>query len=48
MFIGGCGKFFEGTAADMYPSLYEKIATLPTETVVWPGHEVLSQHLLYA
>jgi glyoxylase-like metal-dependent hydrolase (beta-lactamase superfamily II) len=47
MFIGGCGKFFEGTAAEMYPSLYEKIATLPNETVVWPGHEVYT-HYIYS
>lgn len=40
LFVGGCGKFFEGTAADMHPSLYETIGTLPDDTLVWPGHEV--------
>jgi hydroxyacylglutathione hydrolase len=40
MFIGGCGKFFEGSAEEMYPSLYNKIGSLPDDTLVWPGHEV--------
>mmetsp|Transcript_12091 Transcript_12091/g.15578 ORF Transcript_12091/g.15578 Transcript_12091/m.15578 type:complete len:125 (+) Transcript_12091:21-395(+) len=48
MFIGGAGKFFEGTAEDMYPSLYEKIGTLPDETVVWPGHEYTVSNLKFA
>ena len=43
LFIGGCGKFFEGTAKDMFPSLYDKLAALPPDTQVavpWPvrGH----------
>ena len=34
LFVGGCGKFFEGTAQEMYPSLYEKLGVLPVETQV--------------
>ena len=39
-FIGGAGKFFEGSPADMYGSLYGKLAALPPDTAVWCGHEV--------
>lgn len=39
-FIGGAGRFFEGTAQEMYPSLYEKLGILPPETKVYCGHEV--------
>lgn len=39
MFIGGCGKFFEGTAEQVHHSLFEKIGSLPDDTSLWPGHE---------
>ena len=39
-FIGGCGKFFEGTPDQMYESLCKKLASLPHETQVYCGHEV--------
>ncbi len=39
LFIGGAGKFFEGTGRDMHPSLYEKLAQLHPETLVYCGHE---------
>jgi hydroxyacylglutathione hydrolase len=39
-FIGGAGKFFEGTPSQMYASLYGKLATLPPNTKVYCGHEV--------
>jgi len=48
MFIGGCGKFFEGSATEMYPSLYNKIGTLPDDTLVWPGHEYTVSNLAFA
>lgn len=34
----GCGRLFEGTAEQMWTSL-GKLAALPTETVVYSGHE---------
>jgi hydroxyacylglutathione hydrolase len=46
--VGGCGKFFEGTAAEMYPSLYEKIGDLPDDTLLWPGHEYTVSNLTFA
>ncbi|PKY03541.1 Metallo-hydrolase/oxidoreductase [Aspergillus campestris IBT 28561] len=39
LFIGGCGRFFEGTAAEMHKALNETLASLPDDTKVYPGHE---------
>jgi len=39
LFLGGCGRLFEGTAAQMFDSLYGKIMPLPDNTRVYPGHE---------
>ena len=33
LFIGGCGRFFEGTPEQMYHALCEVLANLPPETV---------------
>lgn len=48
LFIGGAGKFFEGTGTDMYPSLYEKLAQLPRETLVYCGHEYTLSNYRFA
>ena len=39
LFIGGCGKFFEGTADEMESALNGILAKLPGDTKVYPGHE---------
>lgn len=39
LFLGGCGRFFEGNAEQMYSALIEKLGTLPDETQVFCGHE---------
>lgn len=39
LFVGGCGRFFEGTAEDMYRALYEVILTLPKDTRIYCAHE---------
>jgi len=39
LFIGGAGRFFEGSAADMYPTLYHKLGGLPKDTLIYCGHE---------
>ena len=39
LFLGGCGRLFEGTAEQSYHSLYEKVLTLPDETRLFVGHE---------
>ena len=33
LFVGGCGKFFEGTAQQMHHALIEVLSSLPTDTV---------------
>ncbi|KAJ5049303.1 putative hydroxyacylglutathione hydrolase [Penicillium chrysogenum] len=37
LFIGGCGRFFEGNAKEMHKALNETLAALPDDTK--PGHE---------
>lgn len=39
-FIASCGKFFEGTAEQMYQSLNVTLGSLPKTTRVYCGHEV--------
>ncbi|KAG0026019.1 hypothetical protein BGZ81_006679 [Podila clonocystis] len=48
LFLSGCGRFFEGTAADMYNSLLHILATLPVETKVYCGHEYTKANLQFA
>jgi hydroxyacylglutathione hydrolase len=38
LFIGGIGAFFEGNAAQMLDAM-DRIAKLPDNTAVYPGHE---------
>ncbi|KAK4546383.1 hypothetical protein LTR36_002060 [Oleoguttula mirabilis] len=39
LFIGGCGRFFEGTPEEMDKALNQTLASLPDDTKVYPGHE---------
>lgn len=39
LFLGGCGRLFEGTAEELFHSLYERILPLPEGTKLYPGHE---------
>mmetsp|Transcript_40789 Transcript_40789/g.81069 ORF Transcript_40789/g.81069 Transcript_40789/m.81069 type:complete len:258 (+) Transcript_40789:98-871(+) len=48
LFVGGVGKFFEGTGADMYPSLYSKLAKLPGDTLIYCGHEYTLSNYRFA
>ncbi|XP_053551218.1 hydroxyacylglutathione hydrolase-like protein [Bombina bombina] len=48
LFIGGCGRFFEGTADQMYKNLLETIASLPKESKVFCGHEHTVRNLKFA
>ncbi|RKP26245.1 hydroxyacylglutathione hydrolase [Syncephalis pseudoplumigaleata] len=47
LFIGGCGRFFEGTAEQMQSSL-DKLAQLPGDTRVYCGHEYTLANLKFA
>ncbi|KAI9853574.1 MAG: Cytoplasmic glyoxalase II [Vezdaea acicularis] len=48
LFIGGCGRFFEGTPAEMHHALNEVLAELPGDTKVYPGHEYTKTNFLFA
>ena len=47
LFIGGCGRFFEGTPAEMNTALNETLAALPDDTKVFPGHEYTKQNVKF-
>ncbi|KAF9239662.1 hydroxyacylglutathione hydrolase [Melanogaster broomeanus] len=46
LFIGGCGRFFEGNGEQMHASL-SYLGTLPDETVVYDGHEYTAANLAF-
>ncbi|MGO9449689.1 MAG: hydroxyacylglutathione hydrolase [Candidatus Binataceae bacterium] len=47
MFVGGCGRVFEGKAATMVESL-GRLAALPDSTAVYCGHEYTEKNLRFA
>ena len=47
LFAGGCGRLFEGDAAQMMASL-GRLATLPEDTYVYCGHEYTEKNLRFA
>ena len=47
LFSLGCGRLFEGSAADMYASL-EKLKTLPGDTQLYCGHEYTKANAAFA
>lgn len=48
LFVAGCGKFFEGTAEQMYQSLCVTLGALPKPTKVYCGHEYTVKNLQFA
>lgn len=48
LFIAGCGRFFEGTAAEMYHALCEVVYSLPDNTEIYCGHEYTVKNLEFA
>ncbi len=47
LFIGGCGRIFEGTPEMMHASL-QKVAALPKETRIYCGHEYTESNYRFA
>ncbi|KAF2851427.1 hydroxyacylglutathione hydrolase [Plenodomus tracheiphilus IPT5] len=48
LFIGGCGRFFEGNPEQMHKALNETLAALPDDTKVYPGHEYTKGNVKFA
>jgi hydroxyacylglutathione hydrolase len=48
LFIGGCGRFFEGTAEEMDKALNVTLGSLPDDTMVFPGHEYTKGNAQFA
>lgn len=47
LFIGGCGRPTDCDASTMYNSL-QKIATLPDDTLIYPGHNYTAENYEFA
>ncbi len=47
LFSAGCGRLFEGTAAQLHDSL-ARLAALPPDTAVYCGHEYTATNLRFA
>ena len=47
LFVGGCGRLFEGNARTMFESL-QKLASLPDDTLVYCGHDYTLENYEFA
>ncbi|MCK5219172.1 hydroxyacylglutathione hydrolase [bacterium] len=47
LFVGGCGRLFEGTADQMWDSL-KKLTALPDDTLLYCGHEYSLENINFA
>ena len=47
LFLAGCGRLFEGTAAQMSTS-FDRLGALPVATQLWVGHEYTVKNLEFA
>jgi hydroxyacylglutathione hydrolase len=47
LFLAGCGRLFEGSAAQMHAS-FARLGALPDDTRVYPGHEYTVKNLEFA
>eukprot|EP00008_Paramoeba_atlantica_P001805 CAMPEP_0201505294 /NCGR_PEP_ID=MMETSP0151_2-20130828/85681_1 /ASSEMBLY_ACC=CAM_ASM_000257 /TAXON_ID=200890 /ORGANISM="Paramoeba atlantica, Strain 621/1 / CCAP 1560/9" /LENGTH=292 /DNA_ID=CAMNT_0047899133 /DNA_START=89 /DNA_END=967 /DNA_ORIENTATION=- len=48
LFVGGCGRFFEGDGKEMDKSLNQKLSSLPPSTLVCCGHEYTLPNLSFS
>jgi len=45
LYAGGCGKFIDGKAQDVYHVLYNILGRLPRDTRIYCGHEYTLENL---
>lgn len=45
--MGGSGRFFEGTPAEMNEALNVRLASLPDDTVTYVGHEYTASNVAF-
>jgi len=48
LFVGGCGRFFEGTAEEMDTALNQVLGSLPADTKVYDGHNYSQGNVKFA
>lgn len=48
LFVSGCGRFFEGTGAEMNHALNGVLAKLPKDTKTYPGHEYTASNVKFS
>jgi hydroxyacylglutathione hydrolase len=48
LFVGGCGRLFEGTAEMMFSALHDKLGSLPDGMRIYCGHEYTESNLIFA
>ncbi|WBW72136.1 glyoxalase II [Schizosaccharomyces osmophilus] len=48
LFTAGCGRFFEGDASEMHHALNTVLASLPDDTITYPGHEYTKSNAKFA
>jgi len=48
LFVAGCGRFFEGTPAQMDVSLNEVMASWPDDTLLYCAHEYTQSNIRFA
>lgn len=48
LFLGGCGRLFEGSAEELRRGLRDRIMPLPESTLVYCGHEYTERNLRFA
>jgi hydroxyacylglutathione hydrolase len=48
LFCAGCGRLREGTADQLHASLTKIVATVPSDTVIYAGHEYTANNLRFA
>ncbi|KAH8117245.1 hydroxyacylglutathione hydrolase [Phellopilus nigrolimitatus] len=46
LFLGGCGRFFEGSPGEMHRAL-SYLGTLPDSTIVYNGHEYTASNVAF-